>query len=190
MVNTFFYRVDSEGSGVPNDQGIAQAFETTVLDKLRAAQSVSVQYLRIESQLIYPGPATIRFERLVSSLGLINVPALPDAVAAVLRRKTGLAGRAYRGRIYLGGVAESLYNKAVGRFYPDLNNQLIAAAASLAMPLSNPTTGLNAVPIMYHAATPATATEPATSQRVTSIVAATFDEIPRTQRRRQLDRGR
>jgi hypothetical protein len=191
MVNTFHYRILADGAGPDNAATVASLFQVNVLPAIVAAQSNQVQYVRLEVQRQLPLPISIRLDRTLAQTGGASTPSVPDAVALVIRRRSLYAGRGYRGRIFVGGIAQQYYNPATGRFFTDPSTPFGPLTTAIATGLYGAGTPLTAEPVLYRRARNGTLKHPLpVASQILVINTSAMDDIPRSQRRRQLDRGR
>lgn len=109
IVSVWHYRQSTANTSAVNDvTSLANAFDDALLstNALLDPLSHDVGYGIIESRSFpLPGTPPVGFDKKVAYLGSIATPALPPSVAAVIRRRTQYLGRAYRGRIFLAGLA-------------------------------------------------------------------------------------
>jgi hypothetical protein len=179
MVNTFHYVINQPPTSGDVVDAIHSGFSDIVMGKINNVQSVQVANVRIEIQKVFPAPIFVRRDYQETGGGTNTQPAVSDAVALVVRRKSVLAGRRKRGRIYVGGVSSSLFDTATGQF--QILNITTAALleATVYKDLSNSPTNFSASAVLFDRKL----------NLFTPLVTGFFDPIPRTQRRRQLDIG-
>ncbi|RPJ19620.1 MAG: hypothetical protein EHM35_20435 [Planctomycetaceae bacterium] len=117
-------------------------------------------------------------------VGGVGTAALPNQTALIFSLKTGFAGRRFRGRFYLGGLAYgSLQSTGLWQ------SATITASNTYGTAARNLNAGVQAVPMVVHS--PTNAAVPGTqcqdcSTLVTSIIVR---DIPGTQRRRRIGVG-
>jgi hypothetical protein len=179
MVNTSHYLVTQDPSTGLAEVILADRFRLVVANAIATIQSSQVFNERVECQRVGPGARLLRYDLTLLGNGPQTTPPVPEAVAMVFRRRTQYAGRKYRGRIFVGGVAQAFFDTFSGRWFPGVESNTGAILLALKSTLTDPGSGMTAVPVLYKNNSTAT-------QQILSTV---MDPIPRSQRRRQLGVG-
>lgn len=179
IVNTFVYR---HATGPLEGQDavitLGNAFINNNVPLYTAVQSSEVQQVALECQLIGPGAVQARVDLTINLPGdLVDAP-VPDTVALCIKRQGLFAGRRNRGRIFVPGIGSTAYNAVTGKFlggfagFGILTGSLVLDLTSLG--------GDNVFqPVLYQ--------KPLGTY--TLLVDSHLDIIPRSQRRRELDKG-
>lgn len=180
IVNTFMYLHQSgDASPILAQELLKNAFAIDVLGPINLIQSSEVSYGTIETQLIFPLPVLARIDWDVSAVGAVVEAPVPDTVAFCIKRYGTLAGRRNRGRIFVPGLAsDTFYNALNGRFVtgPGAMDNAVAALHQSLSPLGGSDVFQ---PILYHKGL----------GTYTFMNNSSGDSIPRSQRRRELDKG-
>lgn len=175
-INVFHYIETTTPAGSA-EAALAQGFGAGVASEVKNAASVEWELEKISVQQIRPLPPLLPVEDAsAAGPGAVAGESLPTSVAAVVTKRTGLAGRAYRGRSYFAGVPQS----------QEVDSQLSSAALLLwqdvadqmAQPISVAPSGAFD-PIVYHRAL-------GTGNVIVSGLAR---PVLRNQRRRQVGKG-
>ena len=96
----------------------------TIIPKMAALQSTSVQYRNYAIKKLFPLPALEpTFYSPDSSEGSVAGDPLPGNVALCFTKRTGFAGRQFRGRFYLGGFSEADFS---GNTYQGISSHAVA----------------------------------------------------------------
>lgn len=106
IVNTFYYQQSTANTtGSPDNQEMAEAFNSSVMGPISNAASQDAQWGVIESRLFIPpgGPIT-GYDKAITVLGQVAEDAAPPTVAVVCRKLTAFLGRKYRGRNFFAGI--------------------------------------------------------------------------------------
>lgn len=143
-----------------------------------AIQSNQYQRLTIEVQAVFPLPVTNRVDFQEPAFGQVLEPSVPDSVAMVIRRRGVFASRASRGRIYVPGVSISQYDEENGRWVA-FNGAFVALADAMVEDVSVLGISANFEQVLFKRV----------GGTFIPIVDASYDNVPRSQRRRQLGVG-
>ena len=192
IVSVFHFRQSSaNASGVSDVQSLAEAISDKyfITGDWQDPLSEDIEWTRIEARTFpLPGTPPVGHDKAILMQGSIALPALPPASAVVIRRRTAFLGRAYRGRIFLAGLAKD--NAVAGQVsgapvIAALNTlattfatQVIAAAAG------SPAFVPEICAIIPNPAVPGTFV-----YRATDITSCVLDKVIRSQRRREIGVG-
>lgn len=193
IVNTFHYRQSTGNTSTLSDtESLARAWNAKFLDptaRLVNVQAQAMEWKLIESRSFpLPGTPMVGYDLVTTETGVVEEVALPPSVAAIIRRKTALLGRKYRGRIYIAGLgvgttASGLINDA--GTITDLGDLAIALYAPLTWTAGGSPTFIPEIcTVVSDGATP-----PVYSYRATDITYAVVDLVLRSQRRREVGVG-
>ncbi len=177
-LNRLYYEVGNlQGSGA-DTANAAFDIDVAVAGAYRAVMPVTAEYRGVSVQRVFPLPRTVAdVQTGLAGPGLAAGGLQPTQVAALVAKKTGFAGRAFRGRAYAPFPSDSFQaatGKPSGAFVAgQLNAFALALAATIVAGLAPNTVDLT--PVLFK--TPA---GPATS--ITSVV-------PRTEWATQRRRG-
>lgn len=177
--NVLHYKVTVDADG-DTLEGALHAYAATYFMPLAgASQSSDLTYQKSRAQKIWPLPARVASEEVMYGNGLIELQSLPAEVAAVVTKQSILAGRRYRGRIYIAGIPSTLVLQVSGLW----NDSLVATLQTLGVSLARDVTAVGVPgtlrPIIYHRA----------DHTNTEIANCLARDVPRVQRRRQIGRG-
>jgi hypothetical protein len=148
-VNVLHYVVTSVLVGGVDMQGLVNAIDAAFALDYQNAISAKATYYGAQLAKIWPLPRTeVSQTNASAGAGLLDNTLLPTQVSLVCTKRTGLAGRAFRGRFYLpfppvnavtanGGVATA-YATAVSPLFNDLRTVLnvpLGGAATTLFPV-------------------------------------------------------
>lgn len=157
---------------------MAADFEAKVWTPIRGGTSVDLTNVRITTQWIYPIRYVARTRSPMQSTGFDTSAALPSGAAIVLRRRSNLSGRKFRGRVFLPGIPyNSTFNSQLTAAWLTANgfNIQTAGVAALESPV-----GTGNPPVVWSATHPIDRT---------LIDQAFVDPVVRYQRRREVGVG-
>lgn len=153
-INVAHFRVSNVTGTSQTDFQVANAFDTTLAPRYKAAINVSARYRGVSVQRIRPLPPT--FPQIITAsdgVGTVAGDLLSTQVSGIASSQTNFAGAAFRGRVYIPFASEAS-NDAVG--IPTAAYVLLIA--DIAEELFTPVTiavganGLTLVPVVYHRA--------------------------------------
>lgn len=177
--NVLHYQVTADADASALANGLHSFAADPFALAAAAFQSQDLVYALSRVQKIFPIPAFIATEQAMFQSGLITTQALPSEVAGVITKQSFLAGRAFRGRIYMAGIPSAAVLIANGRFDATTVTAMNTLGTNLTTNvLSTPSGGIMK-PVIYHRLIHTT----------TDITTALARDIPRMQRRRQIGRG-
>jgi hypothetical protein len=108
VMTTYHYRVTAGGADAQVAQNrLGSVFETGVWAVLRAGLSVELGGTRIRTQIVHPVRIVHDVRVPLNQAGVITGDCLPSGVAVVIRKRTEIAGRSHRGRVFLPGIPAS-----------------------------------------------------------------------------------
>jgi hypothetical protein len=129
---TAFFRVIGETAPVPSQLDILTNWPAGFGATCRAVIYNGAQFYARGLRKIRPVPLTLEtFSFLEAGAGTAGTDPMPSQVAGVISRKSGFAGRRYRGRVYVPFPSEQ-DNDAFGR--PTANYQSRLAAFAQLLP--------------------------------------------------------
>lgn len=101
-INVLHYRVAVPDVNITLDE-VAQAFDVELAPKMKAVIAANATYYGTRAQIIHPTPVSVAFvsATAVGPGTLGNGNAMPTQVSGVATKLTDVAGRKYRGRMYL-----------------------------------------------------------------------------------------
>jgi len=177
--NVLHYQIAATSGAVPGPfatlAAIGEAAESQFGSVWAAGASDEVTFLGASVQNVYPAPRSKLVTYTVGSLipGAINANALPMQDAPTILKDTDFGQRWGLGRLFFPGIPETMAEKGeviAGLSRTALTTMATRLAQNLDVVEGTWTMTLN--PVLYHAATAATDTKPATAHRVTRIVSA------------------
>lgn len=175
ILNTFHYRVTAVGAGDATT-ALLTAFKAGPWTQIKAALADEFSFDGNMAQRIRPLPPLVGVDDF-TAVGAGNVPggSLPTSMAVVISKKTALAGRKYRGRVYLAGVSTAHESDST------LNVGGVGLFLNVANAMDNSLVeGTHAfTPVVYHRGDGTT----------TDVTQCLVREILRNQRRRQVAKG-
>jgi len=177
LTNSVLHYRETVSGGADGSVQLATAIDATLAGvSFRANASSEWRYDFTVSQRIRPLPILLAVTvNLNAGAGQAGSNSLPSSVASVIRKRTALAGRKFRGRTYIPGVPSAV----------EVDSQLTAAGLTALQTLATQmagTVGIGAwdfAPVIFHRAT-------GTSTLITACVATA---VLRNQRRRQIGKG-
>lgn len=174
-VNVFHYEV-SDATGAPTLAGAIAAFNTAFKDSWRNCVSADWTWAFTRAQVIKPLPRGMFVDEVGGQQGLIESDSCPPATAVVIRKRTAIAGRANRGRVYVCGLPESAHvgGKILSDFHGVWQNLTDKVDDVLSI-----TGGGALTPVIFHRAI----------RTFEIIKSAAFDRVVRSQRRREVGVG-
>lgn len=174
-INTFHYIETATGAGSAEGT-LATALNSGLVAAVKGAASNEWAFEKLVIQQIRPLPPLLAFEDpTAAGAGMQFAESLPSSVAVVVTKRTGLAGRANRGRCYFAGVAAThevdskLSTVGLGLWTlvaTEMSDNIVSGAFTFD-------------PIVYHRA----------AGSGTAILSAIARDILRNQRRRQVGKG-
>lgn len=107
-VNVLHWIVNTDPAGVTPEQDLCAYLNNIWTMNVRPHCNVKMNFKLCVVQRVFPLPRTAGWyeDNGDANIGGIAGDALPPACAYVLRKRTNLAGRKYRGRLYQGGLSE------------------------------------------------------------------------------------
>lgn len=114
-INTLHYAVTGVMGSTVTDAAFALSFETAVAPLLKDCMSAGAEYIGISAQIIRPVRRPAVAVNVLQGIGSVVGDVLPRQVAGLLRKKTSIASRHGRGRVYVPFPSEAS-NTAAG--YP------------------------------------------------------------------------
>lgn len=177
--NVLWYVVLIDGDYSAFIDGMFAFATTTLIPACGNAQSTDFVWNEVRIQKVYPLPTFFPSINSISIAGVEITNAMPSEVSMTITKRTFLAGRRYRGRMYLAGMPYQYMNTTTGLW----TTLALAAAAGIEPALSQDVpaaVGLGVLrPIIWHRAT----------STYTILNGAQIRVTPRSQRRRQIGRG-
>lgn len=176
--NVLHYEVTADADRSVLEAALHLFASSNFADIAKLVQSSDLTYQLSRAQKIWPLPAAIASEVIMTQNGDIGDQALPAEVAAVITKQSFLAGRKYRGRLYFAGLMVANVVQITGLF----TDPTIASLNTLGLAMSAPIYGTpsgSLVPIIYHRG----------DHTATLITTCVGRPTPRVQRRRQIGRG-
>lgn len=178
-VQSVLHYREVDGPAGAGDLDLAAGFAANVVPVWRQVVSAELTYLETIVAKIFPLPRFAVVNSVANAgAGLVAGESQASSVSAVITKRTGLAGPAQRGRVYVAGIPVSFENDSqlnVGGLtaYQDLANELEAAIVS----------GLRTfAPVIWHRGPPL--------MNLTTLVSDCLARaVLRNQRRRQIGVG-
>jgi len=100
-ITALYYRISAVGGGA-TDQDLANIMDSTWDDAYKAQMTTDSSYRGVGVQRRIPTPTTVMvFANAGAGAGTKAAPVLPKQICGVITKRTGFAGRKYRGRIYI-----------------------------------------------------------------------------------------
>lgn len=154
MAATFYYEI-TQGGGSPDLQGFSSDFTTLVLNKMMALQTSAVTLDDIICTVVHGPNKGQQFvdSSQSGSVGQVATAGEDLAYALIIQRTDGTASRDGRGRLFLGGVADTTFSTEGRRQAPDPAQQDLADAMKGALTDSN---GATYRPVLFHRDPPGT----------------------------------
>ena len=177
-INVFHYKNDvSMADGATNLIGLMNEFDPNVANVFQSYQTTEVVEGRIRGQWVYPTRYVYEEQPMVDDAGTSAPPTVSIGTCLVVRRKSQLASRSARGRIYFGGLAGSYLT--IGTWNSTLT-PVIKGLMQDAVKAAFVVDGVNFTPVIWSYADPGNADE---------VVTSLVDPYARYQRRREVGRG-
>lgn len=105
-INVFHYRIPDAYTGTSNElPTLLDSFELKVASKIYAIQSEQVSNIQLQIQVVHPQRYVYYRRDAAVANGETTGTAMPSGVSAVVRRRSELANRSSRGRIYIPGIS-------------------------------------------------------------------------------------
>lgn len=105
-INVLHYNVQTIGGGAITDQQVADAFSTFIAPSMKALMSTQSSYSGLRVQRISPLPVPVAVTSTNgAAVGTTGVDVIPAQASALISKRTNLAGRMNRGRVYLPFIA-------------------------------------------------------------------------------------
>jgi len=157
-LNVLHYRVSSiAGAPAITDLAMVQALDAIFAPAYKPWMHNNAQYRGIIGQVIKPTEFVVQSSNANAGVGTGGANAAPDQVTGLVSCRTGLAGRANRGRFYPGFVPVAVLTAAG---FLTAGGLIILQALAAAIPLTKAiTAGANTTTItlcIYHRATSTT----------------------------------
>jgi hypothetical protein len=108
-INTFWYENDSLEPRQVVSLDLAADFDEKVVSVIQDVQSEDVTQGVITVQRITPTRLTVSQHLPAQTVGVVASPTTPQTTAIVVKRTTDQAGRKFRGRFFIAGIAQSSY---------------------------------------------------------------------------------
>lgn len=188
IVNVFHYRQSTVNSStLSNLESLARAFNAGPLAAMALASSEEISWSLIEARTFTPPSIPLAgYDLAVSVVGTNEDIAAPPTVCWVVRKRTALLGRKYRGRNYFAGMgmsdvdAGTIAAAGITKYQTARN----AIGASITWTASGSPTFIPCI-----AALDPSVTGPVAGVRATDITSVFLDTVLRSQRRREIGRG-
>lgn len=113
-INVLHYQYTNLGPGVYDESQFVAAFSLIYSDVIRPMMSVAARYDGAEIQRIVPGRGDAVFSEAGAGPGAVAGDAMSPFTAGRLKKRTGVAGKRARGRVYVPFPAEA-DNEGSGR---------------------------------------------------------------------------
>lgn len=145
------YRISAQvGTTVNWGIFLANVLDTTIVAAYKALLSSAATYRGVDAQRVWPFPPLVS-ESFVGSAGLGSVAgdALPTQVSGLIKFTTALAGRKYRGRLYMpfpGEIDSDVNGKPITTYVTRLSTLGGALLGNLSLTFAGDTA--TAVPII------------------------------------------
>lgn len=177
--NVLHYKVVADADDNAFCTGLFNFAEAGIMGAAVALQSIDFVWQGSRAQKIWPLPAFMPQERLLAQAGSLAGHSLPAEVALVITKQSILAGRAYRGRLYLTGLERDSVTVATGLYDAGTIVDANVFGATLRQSVTSDPVGGTLFPVIYHRA----------DHTTTDITNCVARNVPRMQRRRQIGRG-
>lgn len=177
--NVLHYQVTADADYVAFAAGVIDWFNTAMEPAMAAVMTSDVQFTNLRMQKILPIPAFVAVDTPLVTSGVLSGSTMPSEVALVVTKTTILAGRRYRGRLYLYGQLTSAMNAVTGLFDAATVANAQIVGNILSVNIQSIPVGGTLKPIILHRVGATT----------TTITGGTARNTPRCQRRRQPGRG-
>lgn len=157
-VNVRHWRVTAVTGAGRSDSQIAIALSTVFAPLWKNLMNVNAAWTNLFVQKVRPLPAAIpRLTNADAGAGLVAGDPLPPQTCGLIALQTALAGRSFRGRIYVpfpGEAHSGVDGMPVGAYLAALDN--LAVALTTARVVASGGDSVSFQPVIYNAATGAT----------------------------------
>lgn len=175
-INTFYYRESVLGLG--NDEAhLVSGWNANILSYYRACLSNIYTVVEIDAYRVAPTiGALFRSTAGFPALGTVAANSMPDNLSIVISKRTGLAGRSSRGRVFMPGVPATfitagLLNSTGQTAYDNMGNAMVTGFAD---------GGFSYTPVLFNKR------KPPLASFFNPLVFWIVNTIPRQQRRREV----
>lgn len=179
-INVFHYKLS--GSLIDGALGLSEyltQFNANMGAALQAFITSDGTNLLTRGQFVYPTRFVPQELGIAGGAGTATPPTESVGTSIVLRKLSDVASRSARGRIFLGGIAQTAVD--IGTVTSGIQSALLAAwQPNIIMTLTSVTEIINADPVIW------SYTDPTNTNRITN---GTVDPYCRYQRRREVGRG-
>lgn len=179
-INTFFYKTPAEilDAAAWILSAITEKMDDEFI-QIQSYQTSEVTNIHVRGQWVYPTRYVYEEYRPADGVGGAAPPALSIGTCLVFRRRSELASRSSRGRIYIGGIekAKALVGQVDPMYQAELNTNIGAVVAT---GLTNGAGVPVCPPVVWSYSDPTHADE---------ILTVALDPYLRYQRRREVGRG-
>lgn len=179
-MNVFYYRNDimTVDGGAALDEAIAE-FSTLINNVIANLQSQDVTEIYTRAQWVHPTRYVARYGIPALTEGVQVGTSLPSGAAVVVRRRSDLANRSSRGRIFVPGIPIS--NTLNSKMLPGwMTTNADDLAATVLVGLDLVASGLFMEPVIWSYSD---------RNNADPCVTANVDDVLRYQRRREVGRG-
>jgi hypothetical protein len=114
-----------------------------------------VSYVEVEVTRLDPGPPT-KGSFATTPITSSATTSAPPQLACVIRKRSNIATRSGRGRIFFGPLADTMWNGAAGTFDVNLPPTLAARTNTYLRQLTGPAAALYGAMVLYNRTTGAT----------------------------------
>lgn len=176
-LNTFYYKVDVDGVGSPNIS-LSAGWEITVMPAYRGCISNTWNLTELDTYRISSVNgvgALVRNTGAFPLAGLVVQAAFAGNLSIVVGKRTGLAGRQSRGRLFMPGVPATFITAGV----VSAAGLIAYNALGLAMTQSFINSGFTWSPVLFNKR------KPPIASFFTPIIDWLVNEVPRQVRRRE-----
>lgn len=179
ILNTFHYRNDVAVADGSNDLiSLLEEFNGDVQSNLADATSSDMDFLGTMAQFIWPIRYVAEIDsNNVTTPGQVVSDPVPNTVAVVIRRRSFLANKSARGRIYVAGIPNTFQTASQVN---GVGQPVLALLANKLDNVQTTTAGTKYRPVIFDRQ------QPENSEEVSSTA---LDEILRSQRRREIGVG-
>lgn len=178
-VNVFHYAAAQAVSDAVGELDLLKtAANSALVQKLRLYTTTEMAGMRTDLQWVYPTRTVANLGSTPGQVGNLAGASVTSGATLVVRRTTQLAGRKYRGRIYLPGLPASYFtisqlnNTVPAAFYDDLTGMVTGSLTAANGNVYNP--------VIWSWKNKTVSTP---------IVAGAVDPVIRYQRRREIGKG-
>lgn len=179
--NVLHYLSTNVGLDPDAVQGSLESYwRLTGLPAIAANQSFEYTWTGIETQLWRPDIGFSTRHANESIAGASEMDGLPSETAFIVKKLSGLIGRANRGRVYISGLPYNAFDQAVGTWGAGTITAMGAAGAVFKTTVVETVSGSNMTPCVINKA----------FTHFAFIVTVGTNPAPRSQRRRQIGVGK